>query len=170
MEILITTIISYTSKIKITKMKDNLVFSVLLSFLTLSMARPQADSDNYGDLNEMSNQFLGDAPEMKRECTGSVTLYEASENKTVLTRDEENIKPRLLVERAVVEGCGCFSLHTNKKGRGKMTFLQGPGETIMEGQLKVRSVRKVDCYRYNDVRNQISGTTKRSGKETKKIP
>merc|ERR1712098_488670 len=102
---------------------------------------------------------------------GSATLYEASENKTVSTRDEEkinpglpvewtvlkvltadedNIKPGLLVDRVVVEGCGCFNLHTNKKGRGKMTLLQA-GETIMEGQLKVRSVRKVDCDRYRDV-------------------
>ena len=73
-------------------------------------------------------------------CAGSVTLYNESEE-TMVTEDATNM--RMNVDRAVVEGCGCFTLHTRRGGRGRSYFLGREGEHIVN--LRVRSVRRVDC-------------------------
>ena len=49
------------------------------------------------------------------ECKGSVTLYEGSEE-TMVTKDQE---VNVVVDKVKVEGCGCFTLHSKKGGRGK---------------------------------------------------
>ena len=56
-----------------------------------------------------------DTPEQSGACTGSVTLYQGSEE-TVVTED---INIRIKVDRVKVEGCGCFSLYFRKGGQGR---------------------------------------------------
>eukprot|EP00092_Neocalanus_flemingeri_P014756 GFUD01015925.1.p1 GENE.GFUD01015925.1~~GFUD01015925.1.p1 ORF type:complete len:148 (-),score=45.61 GFUD01015925.1:100-543(-) len=87
-------------------------------------------------------QMLG-TEENEEECKGSVTLYEGSEE-TVVTKDED---VRVDVDRVKVEGCGCFTLHSRKEGRGRSYFLGRRGEFSAAdiGWSKVRSVRKAGC-------------------------
>merc|ERR1712083_719602 len=89
---------------------------------------------------------VGEVPELPAECKGTVTLYEGSEE-TIVTKDEDSIN--VSVDRVKMEGCGCFTLHTKKSGRGKSFFLGKSGEYSGEqlGLKKVRSVRRVSCER-----------------------
>ena len=85
-----------------------------------------------------------DSSVMKDECKGSVTLYEGSEE-VMVTKDEE---VNVVVDKVKAEGCGCFTLHSKKEGRGKSFFLSGAGGEYSPqdiGWNKVRSVRKVAC-------------------------
>eukprot|EP00092_Neocalanus_flemingeri_P049543 GFUD01056979.1.p1 GENE.GFUD01056979.1~~GFUD01056979.1.p1 ORF type:complete len:153 (+),score=49.75 GFUD01056979.1:15-473(+) len=86
---------------------------------------------------------LIDVAAKEGECEGSVTLYEGSEE-TVVTEDE-NVK--VTVDKVKLVGCGCFSLHAKKGGRGRSYFLGRRGEYSGEdiGWSKVRSVRRVEC-------------------------
>ena len=79
----------------------------------------------------------------KGECEGSVTLYEGSEE-TVVTEDQ-NVK--VTVDKVKVEGCGCFSLHSKKGGKGRSFFLGKRGDHSAKnvGWNKVKSIRKVSC-------------------------
>merc|ERR1719245_318267 len=94
----------------------------------------------------LCNSQAFDAPDKEDECKGAVTLYEGSET-TSLTQDEDNIK--VTVDRVKLEGCGCFTLHSRKNGRGKSFFLGQAGDFSKEevGLTKVRSVRRVGCDR-----------------------
>merc|ERR1711970_16088 len=87
-----------------------------------------------------------DVGEREGECKGALTLFEGSEE-TIVTKDEDSIKVN--VDRVKMEGCGCFTLHTKKSGRGKSFFLGKSGEYSGEqlGLKKVRSVRRVSCER-----------------------
>ena len=58
----------------------------------------------------------------------------------------ENANIRINVDRVKVEGCLCFSLHSSRDGRVRSHFLGGEGEWII--RMRVRSVRKVECYLY----------------------
>eukprot|EP00092_Neocalanus_flemingeri_P100249 GFUD01128026.1.p1 GENE.GFUD01128026.1~~GFUD01128026.1.p1 ORF type:complete len:150 (+),score=29.47 GFUD01128026.1:183-632(+) len=82
-----------------------------------------------------------DANEKEVECKGSVTLFEGSEE-TVVTKDE-NVK--VTVERVMVEGCGCFTLHSKKEGRSYFLNKRGVHTAEDIGWSKVRSVRRVEC-------------------------
>ena len=87
-----------------------------------------------------------DTGEIQGECRGAVTLYEGSEE-TIVTKDEDDIK--VSVDRVKMEGCGCFTLHAKKSGRGKSFFLGKSGEFSGDqlGLRRVRSVRRVSCER-----------------------
>merc|ERR1712072_109250 len=87
-----------------------------------------------------------DVGEREGECKGALTLYEESKE-TIVTKDEDSIK--VSVDRVKMEGCGCFTLHSKKSGRGKSFFLGKSGEYSGEqlGLKKVRSVRGVSCER-----------------------
>merc|ERR1719244_1001416 len=89
---------------------------------------------------------VGEVPELPKDCKGALTLYEGSEE-TIVTKDEDSIK--VSADRVKMEGCGCFTLHTKKSGRGKSFFLAKSGEYSGEqlGLKKVRSVRRVSCER-----------------------
>ena len=78
-------------------------------------------------------------------CNGSVTIYKGS-NETVVTI-EEDIKATL--DFVKVEGCGCFTLHSRKGGKGKSFFLGRSGNYTREeiGWSKVRSVLSAPCDR-----------------------
>ena len=78
-------------------------------------------------------------------CNGSVTVYEGS-NETVVT-ETGDIKATL--DLVKVSGCGCFTLHTRKGGKGKSFFLGGSGNYSRTdiGWSKVRSVRTAPCDR-----------------------
>ena len=78
------------------------------------------------------------------ECKGNVVLYEGSEE-TKVTEDGD---VDLVVDKVMVEGCGCFTLHSKKEGRGKSFFLRstdGVASPSDMGWARVRSVRKVAC-------------------------
>merc|ERR1712083_533694 len=87
-----------------------------------------------------------DVGEREGECKGALTLYEGSEE-TIVTKDEDSIN--VSVDSVKMEGCGCFTLHTKKIGKGKSFFLGKSGEYSGEqlGLKKVRSVRRVGCER-----------------------
>ena len=81
-----------------------------------------------------------DVAEKEGECEGSVTLYEGSVE-TVVTDDQ---KVKVTVDRVKVEGCGCFTLHSKKGGKGRSYSLQeGEHSTKCVKWNKVKSVRKV---------------------------
>ena len=82
----------------------------------------------------------------KDECKGSVTLYEGSNN-TVVTEDG-NVS--VTVDKVKLEGCGCFTIHSRKGGRGRSYFLGRAGEYTAEdiGWSKVRSVKRAECERW----------------------
>merc|ERR1719244_2377412 len=127
------------------KMLEKGIPCVYLFLLTFVTARPGTDFNHHPDIGISHRIFdVIDAPQ---ECNGSVTLFEGTEE-NVMTEDGDI--ERLDVEKAVVEGCGCFRLHAKKKGKGKSVFLSG-GEKTFQNKMKVRSVKKVDCDRYADV-------------------
>ena len=79
---------------------------VLLLFLNI---RP----DNARLLNR-EHRALIDTPMIRTtECNGAVTLHEGSK-KIVLTENED-LRPGVVVDRVVVEGCGCFTVHTRRR-------------------------------------------------------
>ena len=63
----------------------------------------------------------------------------------VVTEDMD-IRPRMRVTRVLVEGCGCFTLHSRTRGRGRNFFLAGNGERNVN--MRVGSVRKAACDSY----------------------
>ena len=84
-------------------------------------------------------------PELDPECQGSVRLYNDVSEDRVVTEDMD-IRPRMRVTRVLVEGCGCFTLHSRRRGRGRNLFLAGNGERNVN--MRVGSVRKVSCDAY----------------------
>ena len=64
----------------------------------------------------------------------------------MVTKDE-NVK--VTVDKVKVEGCGCFTLHSKKGGRGRSYLLGKRGEHIALdiGWSKVKSVRIAECER-----------------------
>merc|ERR1712013_297489 len=124
----------------ISEMSGKIPLCVFISLLALNSARPDRDLRNLADFGILHKIF--DVPVNDTECNGSVTLYEGIEE-TVVTKDGD-IK-RVNVEKAVVEGCGCFTLH--EKGKGKMIRLPR-GEKTFQKNMKVKSVKKVDCAEY----------------------
>ena len=77
------------------------------------------------------------------DCDGSVTLFEGSEE-TVVT-NKQNV--RVTVDKVRLEGCGCFRLHSMRRGRGRSYFVGRTGEHTAEeiGWSRVRSVGRVEC-------------------------
>eukprot|EP00091_Calanus_sinicus_P021218 TRINITY_DN617_c1_g1_i1.p1 TRINITY_DN617_c1_g1~~TRINITY_DN617_c1_g1_i1.p1 ORF type:complete len:112 (+),score=15.15 TRINITY_DN617_c1_g1_i1:86-421(+) len=94
-----------------------------------------------GGCSEMNSRIIH-MPEQSRLCAGSLTLYKGLEE-VMVTQD---VNLRMYVDRVKVEGCGCFTLHDRKGGRGRSYFLGGEGEYIFS--MRVRSVRRVECYIY----------------------
>merc|ERR1711942_616125 len=85
------------------------------------------------------------SPELDPECQGSVRLYNDVSEDRVVTEDMD-IRPRMRVTRVLVEGCGCFTLFSRTRGRGRSLFLSGNGERNVN--MRVGSVRKVTCGTY----------------------
>ena len=79
---------------------------------------------------------------MTRECNGAVILHEGSVK--MIVTEEEDFKRRVMVDKVVLEGCGCYTAHTRRKGRGRLFYFAGAGEWKIK--MTVRSVRKVQCY------------------------
>eukprot|EP00091_Calanus_sinicus_P004248 TRINITY_DN1448_c0_g1_i2.p1 TRINITY_DN1448_c0_g1~~TRINITY_DN1448_c0_g1_i2.p1 ORF type:complete len:112 (-),score=23.92 TRINITY_DN1448_c0_g1_i2:160-495(-) len=88
------------------------------------------------------NSRIINTTEQSRVCAGSLTLYNGLEEVMVT----EDINLRMNVDRVRVEGCGCFTLHSRKGGRGRSYFLGGEGEYTLS--MRVRSVRRVECDIY----------------------
>ena len=85
-----------------------------------------------------------DSGDKNGECQGNVVLYEGSEE-TKVTEDGD---VEVVVDKVMVEGCGCFTIHSKKGGRGKSFFLRSVHGAVSPsdiGWAKVRSVRKVAC-------------------------
>ena len=100
---------------------------------------------SYSGVNSNSASIaytIGETPELDPECHGSVRLYNDVSEDRVVTEDV-NIRPRMRVTRVLVEGCGCFTLHSRRRGRGRSLFLSGNGERNVN--MRVGSVRKFPC-------------------------
>ena len=97
----------------------------------------------HGQVDSQLHSRIIHTPEMSGECAGSVTLYKWFEEIMVT----EDVNVRMNVDRVQVEGCGCFTLHDRKNGRGRSYFLGGEGEYILS--MRVRSVRRVECGIYD---------------------
>merc|ERR1719312_787116 len=78
------------------------------------------------------------------ECNGAVTLYEGS--KTIVLTENEDLRPGVVVDKVVVEGCGCFTVHSRRRGFGRLFFFRGAGEWRL--RMTVKSIRKIPCYLY----------------------
>merc|ERR1719250_80412 len=70
--------------------------------------------------------YINEHPELPPECQSSVRLYNDVSEDRVVTEDVD-IRPRMRVTRVLVEGCGCFTLHSRTTGRGRSLFLSGNG-------------------------------------------
>ena len=82
---------------------------------------------------------------LNSDCHGSVTLYnDVSEDRVVA--EDMDIRPRMRVTRVLVEGCGCFTLHSRPRGRGSSHFLASNADRNVN--MRVGSVRKVICDTY----------------------
>ena len=79
------------------------------------------------------------------QCVGAVTIYEGS-NETVVT-ESSDVKATL--DLVMMEGCGCFTIHSKRGGRGKSFFMGRNGNYSLDdiGWSKVRSVQSVPCDR-----------------------
>eukprot|EP00092_Neocalanus_flemingeri_P018825 GFUD01020383.1.p1 GENE.GFUD01020383.1~~GFUD01020383.1.p1 ORF type:complete len:133 (+),score=34.16 GFUD01020383.1:47-400(+) len=90
-------------------------------------------------------KLIMEAPEWEEECGGPLTLYDNGGTKTVVTKDENEMKVR--VDKVKFEGNCCFTLHSLKRGRGRTYYLLRRGEHSAEeiGWSRVRSVRRVEC-------------------------
>ena len=100
--------------------------------------------DNARHVNR-EHRALIDTPMIRTtECNGAVTLYEGSK-KIVLTENED-LRPGVVVDKVVVEGCGCFTVHTRRRGYGRLFFFRGAGEWRL--RMTVKSIRKIPCYLY----------------------
>ena len=86
-----------------------------------------------------------ESPELDPDCQGSVPLYNDVSEDRVVT-EAMDIRPRMRVTRVLVEGCGCFTLHSRTRGRGRRLFLSGNGERNVN--MRVGSVGKVACDTY----------------------
>merc|ERR1711942_47894 len=85
------------------------------------------------------------SPDLSLECHGSVRLYNDVSEDRVVT-EAMDIRPRMRVTRVLVEGCGCFTLHSRTRGRGRSLFLDSNEERNVN--MRVGSVRKVPCDTY----------------------
>ena len=93
----------------------------------------------------IAQHSIGETPELSPVCQGSVTLHnDVSEDRVV--NEDMDIRPRMRVTRVLVEGCGCFTLHSRTRGRGRSLFLSGNGERNVN--MRVGSVGKVSCDTY----------------------
>merc|ERR1711942_395003 len=99
---------------------------------------------NYSGVNSRFTSAI-ESPELDPECQGSVRLYNDVSEDRVVTEDVD-IRPRMRVTRVVVEGCGCFTLHSRRRGRGRSLFLSGNEDRNVN--MRVGSVRKVPCDTY----------------------
>ena len=78
------------------------------------------------------------------ECAGSITLHHGDQE-VKITEGVEELEKSLVVEKAVLVGCGdCFRLFEKKNGRGRSYFVNRSGEHTVPLR-KVRSVRKIPC-------------------------
>ena len=78
------------------------------------------------------------------ECAGSISLHQG-EQAVRFTEGVEELEERLMVDRAVLVGCGvCVRLYKKKNGRGRSYFVNRSGEHKIPLS-KVRSIHKVAC-------------------------
>eukprot|EP00090_Calanus_glacialis_P018359 TRINITY_DN28483_c0_g1_i1.p1 TRINITY_DN28483_c0_g1~~TRINITY_DN28483_c0_g1_i1.p1 ORF type:complete len:152 (-),score=54.11 TRINITY_DN28483_c0_g1_i1:65-520(-) len=78
------------------------------------------------------------------ECAGSITLHQG-EQAVRFTEGVEEMEESMMVDRAVMVGCGdCFRLFEKKNGRGRSYFVNRSGEHTIPLR-KVRSIHKVPC-------------------------
>merc|ERR1711942_280753 len=99
---------------------------------------------NYSGVNSRFTSAI-ESPELSLECQGSVRLYNDVSADRVVTEGMD-IRPRMRVTRVLVEGCGCFTLFSRTRGRGRSLFLSGNGERNVN--MRVGSVKKVPCDMY----------------------
>ena len=94
-------------------------------------------SFSYADVVSTSSLSSG-------ECAGSITLHQG-EQAVRFTEGVEEMEESMMVDRAVMVGCGdCFRLFDKKNGRGKSYFVNRSGEHNIPLR-KVRSLHKVAC-------------------------
>eukprot|EP00092_Neocalanus_flemingeri_P078786 GFUD01098061.1.p1 GENE.GFUD01098061.1~~GFUD01098061.1.p1 ORF type:complete len:130 (+),score=19.17 GFUD01098061.1:43-390(+) len=98
--------------------------------------------------SEHGISMIGETPTpvMDAVCEGSVTLYDSYGSHTVVTQDVNEMSA-VVIERAILDGCGCFTLHSMTNFRGRNCFLRTTGEhsRVEIGFGRVRSVSRVDC-------------------------
>eukprot|EP00092_Neocalanus_flemingeri_P000260 GFUD01000280.1.p1 GENE.GFUD01000280.1~~GFUD01000280.1.p1 ORF type:complete len:117 (+),score=22.40 GFUD01000280.1:104-454(+) len=90
-------------------------------------------------------QRIMETPDMVSVCIGTLTLYGLDGSETVVTEDVHSM--RVTVERVVMEGCGCFTLHSRPTFMGRSYNLRTRGEhsRAETGFGRVKSVERVEC-------------------------
>ena len=76
-------------------------------------------------------------------CRGSIKLLTQAGQVAVVREVERSVK--IVVTRAVVEGCGCYQLFERRNYRGRTYHARRTGEHQV-GLRKVKSVRKIPCF------------------------
>eukprot|EP00092_Neocalanus_flemingeri_P055675 GFUD01065855.1.p1 GENE.GFUD01065855.1~~GFUD01065855.1.p1 ORF type:complete len:117 (+),score=15.64 GFUD01065855.1:79-429(+) len=94
--------------------------------------------------NDISHMIMV-THDMVHLCIGTLTLHGLDGAETAVTEDV-NIM-RVTVERVVMEGCGCFTLHSRTRFRGRSYSLRTRGEhsRAKTGFGRVKSVKRVEC-------------------------
>ena len=95
---------------------------------------------------ERARRFIFDAPTIYgATCYGSIEIV-TKEGDVLIVRDSVT-RTRLSVERIKVYGCGCYSLHSGRHGRGSKTVVF-PAQTWDKtdiGFTKIRSIFRIHC-------------------------
>ena len=93
-----------------------------------------------------SSRQIFDAQTVLPDCDGSL-IIEAEDGSRLSIR--ENIfKTNIRVRTMTVSGCGCYSVHSRKNGKGaKTTIFESSGTQVKQqiGFGRIRSIFKIDC-------------------------
>ena len=96
--------------------------------------------------NKIARRFIFDAPTIYRAiCYGSIEIETKEGDKLIF--QETVTRTRLSVERVKVYGCGCYSLHSGRHGRGSKQVVF-PAQTWHKSDIgfaKIRSIFRIQC-------------------------
>ena len=91
-------------------------------------------------------RFIFDAPTIYgATCSGSIEIE--TKDGTILILRDTVTRTRLRVERIKVHGCGCYSLHSGRHGRGSKQVVF-PAQTWDKSEIgfpKIRSIFRIQC-------------------------
>lgn len=92
-------------------------------------------------------RFIFDAPTIYGStCSGSMEIETKDGN--ILILRESVTRTRISVERIKVHGCGCYSLHSGRYGRGSKQVVF-PAQTWGQSDIgfsRIRSIFRIQCW------------------------
>ena len=98
----------------------------------------------------MSNQqmrMIFDAPQyFGAECAGSLVIETKEGDRHLIT--ESVTRTKIILDSISVTGCGCYSIHSARYGRGSrrlVSAIMGPMDRRDIGFRRIKSIYRIDC-------------------------